>query len=90
MKTAVEHLGIAFRQWQKDWDNFNKTVENKPKSYDEFIKGENAVFKRTVTAYLIRQLKSTNQYTFDRTHTVKKLSLSLYNKVVSLNDYVKR
>ena len=59
-------------------------------SYDEFMKGENAVFKRTVTAFLIRQLKSTNQYTFYRTHTVKKLSLSLYNKVVSLNDYVKR
>ena len=37
-KTAVEQLGIAFRQWQKDWDNFNKTGENKPKSYDEFIK----------------------------------------------------
>jgi hypothetical protein len=58
-------------------------------SYDEFMKGENAVFKRTITAYLIRQLKSTNQYTFDRTHTVKKLSLSLYNKIVSLNSYVK-
>lgn len=37
-QTAVEKLGIAFRQWQKDWDNFNKTGENKPKSYDEFIK----------------------------------------------------
>ena len=58
-------------------------------SYDEFMKGENAVFKRTITAYLIRQLKSTNQYTFDRTHAVKKLSLSLYNKLVSLNSYVK-
>lgn len=58
-------------------------------SYDEFMKGENAVFKRTITAYLIRQLKSTNQYTFDRTHTLKKLSLSLYNKVLSLNSYVR-
>ncbi len=35
-------------------------------SFDEFMKGENAVFKRTVTAYLIRQLKSNNQYTFDK------------------------
>jgi hypothetical protein len=35
--TAVEHLGIAFRQWQKDWDYFEKTGKNKPASYDEFI-----------------------------------------------------
>jgi hypothetical protein len=36
-QTAVEQLGIAFRQWQKDWDNFEKTGRNKPASYDEFI-----------------------------------------------------
>lgn len=38
MKTAVEQLGIAFRQWQKEWDNFEETRKNKPKSFDEFIK----------------------------------------------------
>lgn len=37
-QTAVEQLGIAFRQWQKDWDNFEETGKNKPVSYDEFIK----------------------------------------------------
>ena len=37
-QTAVEQIGIAFRQWQKDWDNFDKTGKNKPISYDEFIK----------------------------------------------------
>jgi hypothetical protein len=36
-QTAVEKLGIAFRQWQTDWDNFYKTRKNKPASYDEFI-----------------------------------------------------
>jgi hypothetical protein len=36
-QTAVEKLGIAFRQWQTDWDNFDKTGKNKPASYDEFI-----------------------------------------------------
>jgi hypothetical protein len=36
-QTAVEQLGIAFRQWQKDWDDFEKTGKNKPASYDEFI-----------------------------------------------------
>jgi hypothetical protein len=36
--TAVEQLGIAFRQWQKDWDSFEDTKKNKPVSFDEFIK----------------------------------------------------
>jgi hypothetical protein len=36
-QTAVEQLGIAFRQWQKEWENYNGTKENKPVSYDKFI-----------------------------------------------------
>ena len=36
-QTAVEKLGIAFRQWQTDWDNFDKTGKNKLVSYDEFL-----------------------------------------------------
>ena len=38
MKTAVTMLGEAFRQWQKDWQNYEETGKNKPVSYDEFIK----------------------------------------------------
>jgi len=37
MKTAVTMLGEAFRQWQKDWDSYDKGIGDKPKSYDEFI-----------------------------------------------------
>lgn len=37
-QTVVEQLGIAFRQWQKEWDNFDKTGKDKPVSYDKFIK----------------------------------------------------
>ena len=36
--TAVEQLRIAFRRWQKEWDNFEETRKNKPKLFDEFIK----------------------------------------------------
>jgi hypothetical protein len=36
-QTAVEKLGIAFRQWQTDWDSFDKIGKNQPASYDEFI-----------------------------------------------------
>jgi hypothetical protein len=37
MITAVTMLGEAFRQWQKDWDSYDKGIGDKPKSYDEFI-----------------------------------------------------
>lgn len=37
-QTAVQQLGIEFRQWIKDWDYFAKTGKNKPISYDEFMK----------------------------------------------------
>jgi hypothetical protein len=37
MKTAVTMLGEAFRQWQKDWDSYDKGIGDKPKSYDKFI-----------------------------------------------------
>jgi len=37
MITAVTMLGEAFRQWQKDWDSYDKGISDKPKSYDEFI-----------------------------------------------------
>jgi hypothetical protein len=37
MKTAVTMLGEASRQWQKDWESYDKGIGDKPKSYDEFI-----------------------------------------------------
>jgi len=37
-KTAVEQLGIAFIQWEKDRYDFVKTGKDKPVSYDKFIK----------------------------------------------------
>lgn len=49
MKTVVEQLGIAFRQWQKDWDNFEETRKNKPKSFDEFIKPFLELEKQQIT-----------------------------------------
>jgi hypothetical protein len=37
-QTAVEQLGIAFIQWEKDRYDFIKTGKDKPVSYDKFIK----------------------------------------------------
>ena len=89
--SVIPTSSIRFVQFSdRELETVKKLDVHNWMSYDEFMKGENAVFKRTVTAYLIRQLKSTNQHAFDRTSTIKKLSLSLYNKIYSLNDYVKR
>jgi hypothetical protein len=87
--SVIPRTTIRFVQFSdRELENVKKLKIHNWMSYDEFIKGENAVFKRTITAYLVRQLKSTNQYTFDRTNNVKKVSLSLYNKIKSLNSYV--
>jgi hypothetical protein len=37
MKTAVTMLGEAFRQWQRDWDNYDNGIGFKPPSYEQFI-----------------------------------------------------
>ena len=37
-QTAVKELGIAFREWQKDWDSFEKRRKDQPISFDDFIK----------------------------------------------------
>jgi hypothetical protein len=37
MQTSVEKLANSFRDWQRDWDRYEKEPTNKPKSFDEFI-----------------------------------------------------
>jgi hypothetical protein len=37
MKTAVEQAVDALRLWSNDWNEFDKTGENKPKSIEEVI-----------------------------------------------------
>ena len=37
MQTSVEKLANSFRDWQVDWDRYDKEHTNKPKSFDEFI-----------------------------------------------------
>lgn len=36
-QTAVMSLAIAFRNWQRDWDRYDKEKINKPLSFDQFI-----------------------------------------------------
>ena len=37
-QTTVEQLGIAFREWQREWDNYDGKGRTQPKIFEEFIK----------------------------------------------------
>jgi len=37
MQSSIEKLANSFRDWQRDWDRYDKEHANKPKSFDEFI-----------------------------------------------------
>lgn len=59
-------------------------------SYDNFMKGKTAMFKRIVTAYLISKLQGKNRYVFDNSAQVAKVSTVLSDKIKKLNDYLHR
>ena len=87
--SVIPRQAIKFVSFSdRELENVKKLDVHNWMSYDEFMKGENAVFKRTVTAYVIKQLKSSNSNVFDRTHAIRDLSTSLYTKIASLNSYV--
>lgn len=56
-------------------------------SYENFMKGENALFKRIITAYLISQLEAKNRSVFDNKAQVAKISTSLASKLDKLYKY---
>ena len=56
-------------------------------SYDKFMEGKNAPFKRIVTATLIDQLISKNRYVFEKSEMFKHVSTDFYNKLETLLTY---
>lgn len=57
---------------------------------DKFMKGDNIVFKRAVTAYLIYQFTREYVEVFGRLEKVEQISKDLYDKLHELNDYSRR
>lgn len=56
-------------------------------NYKKFMKGENKPFKRIVTAYLINKLVSEYQYVFNNRDAIKKVSVSMFDKLTVLSEY---
>jgi len=58
-------------------------------SYEKFMEGDNKVYRRIVTAQLVRKLMSANSKLFENLDVIKPLSLSLYDKLIKLQEYKK-
>lgn len=56
-------------------------------SYDNFMKGKTAMFKRLITAYLIKKLDDNNRHIFNSISEIAKVSTHLSEKIKKLDDY---
>ena len=56
-------------------------------SYDKFMEGKNAPFKRIITSMLIADLMSKHRSIFDRMDFIKHVSTDLYDKLKVLSEY---
>jgi len=56
-------------------------------SYENFMKGKTTVFKRLITGYLINELQRKNRSVFSYKEQLAKVSTSLSEKLVKLNEY---
>ena len=58
-------------------------------SYEKFMEGKNAPFKRIVTSYIIKELIDKNENLFSNLRIIELISESLYKKLDNLNKYKK-
>jgi hypothetical protein len=72
----------------RELENVKKIDVHNWMSYDEFMKGENKLFKRCATSYRIKQFKSSYSSLFDRRYYLEDLSTSLLKNLDDLHSYV--
>lgn len=71
----------------REIENVKKLNLHNWMSFDEFMKGENKVFKRTVTAYLIKKFKDGNKSVFEKSGSLENVNFSFYKKLNSIDSY---
>lgn len=80
--------GIRFATFSpREIKNLERIRVHNLMTYETFMEGKNKVFKRVVTAYLIRELISENYDVFSRKELLKPLSASLVEKLTKLTAY---
>jgi hypothetical protein len=71
----------------REIENVKKLNLHNWMSFDEFMKGENKVFKRTVTAYLIKKFRDGNRSVFEKGGSLENVNFSFYKKLNSIDSY---
>jgi hypothetical protein len=71
----------------REIENVKKLNLHNWMSFNEFMKGENKVFKRTVTAYLIKKLIDDNKSMFEKSKSLENVNNLFYNKINDLDVY---
>ena len=71
----------------REIENVKKLNLHNWMSFNEFMKGENKVFKRTVTAYLIKKFKDGNKSMFGKSKSLENVNNLFYNKINDLDVY---
>lgn len=61
-QTAVMAIAKAFRNWQREWDRYDKEGTNKPPSFDEFVKPFLQIEKEQIVVSFYEGMKTN---TFD-------------------------
>ena len=83
-KKAKAHLLIMSNREKKIID---QVTNHNLMSIDQFMKGDNKPFRRFVTAYLIKQLVDKYDSVFNNLEPIRKISKTLYDKLVLLKEY---
>jgi hypothetical protein len=79
-QTAVEQLGIAFREWQRDWDFFEERGKDKPVSFDEFINPYLEMEKQQIIDAYIRGNYKSNRDMYWKLESAEKHYNETFNK----------
>jgi len=84
----IDQKKVKFIQFSdRELVNLKKVSVHNWISLEEFMKGENKLFKRIVSARLIEVLRLENRDVFDKMSVVNEVSNDLYKKIEKISSY---
>ena len=84
----IDQKKVRFIQFSdRELVNLKKVSVHNWISLEQFMKGENKLFKRIVSARLIEELRAENRDVFEKRSIMNEISSELFKKIDKLNDY---
>lgn len=71
----------------REYLKLNKAQINSTITYEEFMKGKTAPFRKLVTALMLQKWMSKQKFIFDNKENIKELSLPLYEDLMTIEKY---